>query len=99
MSSWQTLWHVLGFPLDINPQADNFQGQIHKLFPLQSQKTRSPTTFSISLSDLDNIDLRVKPTGSLVEHLLLEGDTVNVFKFAFEDIGEFREFKNNRAAR
>ena len=100
MSAWYQLWHLLHFPASgLDVQADNFQGQIHKLFPPTSQKTQTSTTFSISLSDLDNVDLRVKPTDHLSKHLLIEENVVNVFKLAFENIDILRKYEKNRAAR
>jgi hypothetical protein len=52
----------------------------------------STSKFSINLTDIESVDLRVKPTTNLNEHLLIEGNTVNVLKVSIEDINMLNAF-------
>jgi len=56
-------------------------------------------SFSINLTDLESVDLRVKPTTLIHEHLLIEGNTVNVLTVDMDEIQLLRKFDENRAAR
>jgi hypothetical protein len=58
-----------------------------------------PTSFSITLTDLESVELRVKPTEDYHAHLLIEGDAINILKFTFEDFYKLESFKFNRAAK
>jgi len=77
-------------------QADTFKGQIDIYFPPLVQ--RAPTSFSTNLTDLESVDFRVKPTKKLHEHLLIDGDTVNVFKLVVEDVDKLLKYEQKKAA-
>ena len=96
---WQTLWIVLNFSIKIKINANTFQGQIHKLFPPPPPNTISTIKFEINLKDLESVDIRVKPTSHFNEHLLLEGNTLNVLKVDFEELNMLKAYKDNKAAK
>lgn len=65
----------------------------------QTQRITALTSFSINLADLESVDLRVKPTPHIHEHLLIEGNTVNILKVTMDEIDVLRKYRNNRAAK
>jgi len=52
--------------------------------------------FTISLADLESIDLRVKPTSNHFQHLVIEGDAVNILKLDYRIFERLRIIKNDR---
>jgi len=55
--------------------------------------------FEINLKDLESVDLRVKPTSHVNDHLRLEGNTLNILKVDFEELNMLGAYKNNKAAK
>jgi len=97
--AWQLLWNVLHIHDETDHQANTFREQIDSFFPPLPSDTVKPTSFSISLKDLESVDLRVKPTTNSYEHLVVEGDTVNIYQLRYEDVKPLLSYENNRAAK
>ncbi len=77
------------FYSDMDHQADSFQERITNMF---YPRRILPTSFSINLTDLESVDLRVKPTQDYHAHLLIEGNAVNILTLTssdFEKLGQF----------
>jgi len=51
------------------------------------------------LKDLESVDLRVKPTSHVNDHLRLEGNTLNILKVDFEELNMLGAYKDNKAAK
>ena len=99
-SAWQLLWNVLHFHNETDHQANTtFKEQIDIFFPPLPNGILEPTSFSVSLKDLESADLRVKPTRNFYEHLLIEKDIVNIYHLRYEDIKSMLNYENNRAAK
>jgi len=96
-TAWQLLWIILNLRSETDRQTNiTFKGQIDIFFP---PSPNGPTSFSINLNDLENVDLRVKPTRNFHEHLLIEGDTVNIYQLHNGDIKLMLNYEKNKAAK
>ena len=90
---------MVGFNTDIDHQADSFKEQIFKMFYSRRRVSPASTSFSINLTDLESVDLRVKPTQDYHGHLLIEGNAVNILTLTSSDFEKLGQFKINRAAK
>jgi len=60
---------------------------------------RTPGPFSYTLLDLESVDLVIKPTNLMNEHLQLEGDTVKVLCLNDHNVFVLRNHHNNKVVK
>jgi hypothetical protein len=95
--AWQTLFHAIEFAGDIPIQSTTFEGQIHKMFPPLLK--RIPSSFTISLADLESVSLVVIRTMTPNEHLMLDGNYIKVLDLTGERYNLLHRYSKNRAAK
>jgi hypothetical protein len=67
-------------------EATTFIGQIHKLFP--PRPTGPQTSFQLTLDDILEVGLEVKPTSWDHEHLSISGNIVRIVKLDVRPSGK-----------
>ena len=83
--------------MDAPTHPESFQRQISLMFPHDGGNS-STKKFFITLSNIEDAKIVIRPTTSIHEHLLLNGAELKVLKLD-DDCGSLLlEFRKNRAA-
>ena len=94
------LWIALSFDLSIpiTPKGDvTFAEKIDFIFPSISPQ-ETPKSFSHNLLDILEVGLKIRPTTSFHEHLLITDNVIKIYKVDFNFCVGLAAYEDNKVA-
>ena len=100
--AWSVFWNALSFNPDIPLSLSSFESRISELFqfsPFNAARIAPALNLKAGLMDFEALNIKVRPTLNLDEHMTLEDDTLRILKLTRGSWNLCLTYHENRVAK